>query len=249
MTLPSDNHCHEALNAYLEERGYNLEQKTAVRNLFEAKSLLLIAGQLQTEQLQHHKRILTSFTDWDGLPNARKCAGMKDIIQKIRSGTPNLKLICEAITQTKLSLDAAQNSLQSMIVVPPECTSVAVQTDPFLISSEGKEIVHDQTQTNDKTHVQHPFLKTSPQNNMKVPEQEEVCFEFQFEKAEKAMLAKWGGLAMKALGGQGPKMFGLPCVKEKKRALPESASSSDFQFQEASSTCLNGHQASLEKQD
>ena len=114
---------------------------------------------------------------------------MKDIIPKIRSDTPNSKLICEAIMQTKLSLDAAQNSLQSMIdnVVPPECTSVAVQTDLCLISSEGNEIVH------------HPFLKTSPQNNMKVPEQEEVCFEFQFEKAEKAMLAR-----------------------------PESASSSDF---------------------
>ena len=134
-----------------------------------------------------------------------------------------LQLICEAITQTKLSLDAAQNSLHSLIdnpEVPPECTSVAVQTDLCLISSEGNEIVHDQTQTNDKTHVQHPFLKTSPQNNMKVPEQEEVCFEFEFEKAEKAMLAR-----------------------------PESASSSDFQFQEASSTCLNGHQTSLEKLD
>ena len=78
---------------------------------------------------------------------------MKDIIPKTRSDTPNLKLICEAITQTKLSLDAAQNSLQSMIVVP------------------------DQAQTNDKTHVQHPLLKTSPQNDMKVPEQEEVEFE------------------------------------------------------------------------
>ena len=130
---------------------------------------------------------------------------MKGVIQNIRSGTPNLQFSCEAITQAKLSLDAAQNSLQSMIVVPPECTSVAAQTDPFLISSEGNEIVH------------HPFLKTSPQNNMKLPEQEEVCFEFQFEKAEKAMLAKWGGLARRALGGQGPKMFGLPCVKEKKR--------------------------------
>ena len=171
------------------------------------------------------------------------------LYKKSAGATRNSKLIFEAITQTKLSLDAAQNSLQSMIVVPPECTSVAVQTDPFLISSEGNEIVHDQTQTNDKTHVQHPFLKTSPQNNMKLPEQEEVCFQFDFEKAGKAMLAKWGGLARRALGGQGPKMFGLPCVKEKKRARPESASSSDFQFQEASSTCLNGHQTSLEKLD
>ena len=142
---------------------------------------------------------------------------MKDVIQKIRSGTRNLKLIFEAITQAKLSLDAAQNSLQSMMVVHPECTSVAVQTDPFLISSEGNEIVHDQTQTNDKTHVQHPFLKTSPQNNMKLPEQEEVCFQFDFEKAEEAMIVKWGGLARRALGGQGPKMFGLPCVKERER--------------------------------
>ena len=51
----------------------------------------------------------------------------------------------------KLSLDAAESSLQSMIVVP------------------------DQAQTNDKTHVQHPCLKTSSQNNVKLPEQEEVC--------------------------------------------------------------------------
>ena len=54
--------------------------------------------------------------------------------------------------------------------VPPECTSVSVQTDLCLISSEGNEIVHDQTQTNDKTHVQHPLFQ-------KVPEQEEVEFE------------------------------------------------------------------------
>ena len=152
-----------------------------------------------------------------------KIADMKDIIPKIRSDTPNLTYICEAIMQAKLSLDAAESSLQSMIVVP------------------------DQAQTNDKTHVQHPCLKTSSQNNVKLPEQEEVCF--LFEETEKAMLAFWGGLAMRALGGLGPKMFGLPCAKEKKRARPEKASFSDFKFQEASSTCLNGHQASLEKQD
>ena len=72
MTLPSDNEGKiEEVNAYLEERGYNLEQKTAVRNLFEANSLLDIAGKFQAEQLLHHKRILTSFTDWDDLPNAK----------------------------------------------------------------------------------------------------------------------------------------------------------------------------------
>ena len=72
MTLPSDNEGKiEALNAYLEERGYNLEQKTAVRNILEAKSLCDIAGKLQMEQLLHHKRILTSFTDWDESPNAK----------------------------------------------------------------------------------------------------------------------------------------------------------------------------------
>ena len=73
MTLPSDNEGKiEALNAYLEERGYNLEQKTAVRNILEAKSLCGIAGKLQMEQLLNHKGLLTLFTDWDERPNAQK---------------------------------------------------------------------------------------------------------------------------------------------------------------------------------
>ena len=47
MTLPSDNEGKiEEVNAYLEERGYNLEQKTAVRKILEAKSLCGIAGKL-----------------------------------------------------------------------------------------------------------------------------------------------------------------------------------------------------------
>ena len=149
---------------------------------------------------------------------------MKDIIQKIRSGTPNLKLICEAITQTKLSLDAAQNSLQSMIdnVVPPECTSVAVQTDLCLISSEGNEIVY------------HPFLKTSPQNNMEIPEQRE--FEFHFEKH---MLPRT----------HDPVDTFKELEAKYLELMRESSPSSDFEFQEASSTCLNGDQMPLEKLD
>ena len=83
MTLPSDNEGKiEALNAYLEERGYNLEQKTAVRNILEAKSLCGIAGKFQMEQLFHHQRILTSFTGWDELPTVKKIADVKDIIPK-----------------------------------------------------------------------------------------------------------------------------------------------------------------------
>ena len=96
MTLPSDNEGKvEKLNAYLEERGYNLEQKEAVRNLFEANSLLDIAGKLQTKQLLHHRTILTSFTDWEALPKCKKCAGMKGVIKDIRSGT----LICSSFAK------------------------------------------------------------------------------------------------------------------------------------------------------
>ena len=41
---------------------------------------------------------------------------------------------------------------------------------------------------------------------------------------------EWGGLARRALGGQGPKMFGLPCVKEKKRTNETSPDLARSQF-------------------